>query len=738
MLAMQNRQSKNTSARVMSARYSIRQSAVGFLVVLFLSLAAVPSSANDRAKRESASPSAIGSGVVPSAKSVSLKAISKISDHIDDLVLAKLKENGIERNALADDEVFLRRIYLDVVGRIPTLEETKSFLNSKSKNKRANLIDELLDSYGFVSHQFNYWADVLRIQSRINKVVGQPYIDFVKDSLEANMPYDQFVVELLSAEGKMLAPESSAVGYYLRDLNMPEDNMSNTVRVFLGTRLECAQCHDHPFDKWTQRDYFEMVAFTGGINYGGGNFLGQLTKEERQKIQALRKESGEDFARMRRFLSTSQMGVYGSGTGLARLPEGFMGSDGEENEVVVGKTMFEKEVLVDAAPPKTRTSKSKKKRKNNRRQQFIPGAKEVGSRKAYAMWLTSEENPRFATTIANRLWKQAFGLALIEPVDVIEDNTEASNEELMAYLTEAMIELKFDRKQFLRAIYNSRSYQSVATAEDVSDPLTHAFNGPVVRRMSAEQIWDSLLALTVPDTDRRTSANPYPRLAKTNELIAAISNNEEGALDNLIEFSQNWKNKGKADGAMMASYKSKGREIKAEMKRMNKEIVKAQRARNTAKAKSLMLKRAEKMQTLKSELSRGKYARASELPSPAPAGHFLRQFGQSDRDQIENSNRDPAVPQVLSMMNGMIENQIVKDPNTVLMSNLLKMQGSQRGSREANEIDAINTVFLTMLNREATRKEQRQWRTDLKTDFKSGYGDLIWTLANSNEFIFLK
>jgi len=191
------------------------------------------------------------------------------------------------------------------------LEETKSFLDSKSKTKRGDLIDELLDSYGFVSHQFNFLADVLRVKTRSNKIVGQPYIDFIKDSLEANMPYDQFVVELLSAEGNMLGHESRAVGYYLRDLNMPEDNMSNTVRVFLGTRLECAQCHDHPFDKWTQRDYFEMVAFV------------EKFRED---------QSQEGYFRIRRYLSTSHLGVFGSGTGLARLPEGFMGSDGEEND----------------------------------------------------------------------------------------------------------------------------------------------------------------------------------------------------------------------------------------------------------------------------------------------------------------------------------------------------------------------------------------------------------------------
>ncbi len=706
-------------------------SLIGFFALVAVCLTSVQCYATNNSNAYTPSPKA-------SAKSVAREAIVKISDQIDDLVLAKLEEEGVKQNRLSSDEVFLRRIYLDVIGRIPTLEETMVFLNSKSKTKRADLIDELLDSYGFVSHQFNFYADLLRVQSRMNKVVGQPYIDFIKDSLEDNMPYDQFVVELLAAEGKMLSKESGAVGYYLRDLNMPEDNMSNTVRVFLGTRLECAQCHDHPFDKWTQRDYFEMVAFTGGINYGTGGFAKAFSKEDKRKIQKLREQSSESYFRIRRLLSASQMGVFGSGTGLARLPEGFMGSDGEENEIITAKTMFEKEALVDAVVPSQSTSKAKKRKlKKQRNKKNIPGAEEVGSRRAYAQWLTSSENPRFATTIANRLWKQAFGLALIEPVDVIEDHTEASNEDLMDYLTNVMIDLEFDRKQFLRAIYNSQTYQSVATASDVSDPLTHAFNGPIVRRMSAEQIWDSLLALTVPDIDHRVSGNDYSRRGEMNELVAALSNKEEGALDDLIEYGTSGSKGSQMANASKQAARKVGREMRSTMKSLNKAIQTARSKGNENAARALMLERAEKMQSLKSGISR-KFSRASEIESPAPAGHFLRQFGQSDREQIENSNSDPAVPQVLSMMNGMIEKQIVKDPNTVLMSNLLKMSKAASGRRGSDEIDAIDTLFLTMLNREPTRSEKRQWRSEVRSDFKSAYGDLIWTLANSNEFIFLK
>ena len=434
-----------------------------------------------------------------SANSVPRTTILEISDQIDSIVAAQLSSRNEKLNALSSDEIFLRRAYLDIIGRIPSIDETTRFLRSKSKDKRADLIDDLLDSYGHVSHQFNFYADLLRIKSRLpGNLDGISYIDFVKDSIEENKPYDQFVRELIASQGPNLKRGNGAVGYYLRDRNMPEDNMSNTIRIFLGTRLECAQCHDHPFDKWTQRQYFEMVAFTGGLQY--------RAKETAAKANQIRKafRSKDVPANQKpvfnRIGQTLSYGIEGSGTGLARLPENFLGEDGYDGEIVVGKTMFERKALVDAKIPK---NTSAVKSRNNAQQAGIRGAVPVNSRIAYSEWLTDADNPRFAKVIANRLWKTAFGVALIEPVDIIEDGTVASNPELMNYLTETMIDLKFDTKQFLRAIYNSKTYQAQAYKKDIIEVSKFNFNGPIVRRLSAEQIWDSLLTLTLSDIDQR-------------------------------------------------------------------------------------------------------------------------------------------------------------------------------------------------------------------------------------------
>ena len=314
----------------------------------------------------------LGLGASVTAKSHG--EILEVSRAIDELVLAKLKAKGQQPNSPASDEVFLRRIYLDIAGRIPTLDETRGFLDSKHKDKRAELIDSLLDSPGYVSHHFNFWADILRAKSRLRGGnPGQPYIDFIKESLADNTPYDQFVRELITASGPVLERGNGATGYYLRDFGMPEDNMANTIRVFLGTRLECAQCHDHPFDEWTQRDFYEMVAFTGGIRT-------RLQPGLESAAEVRRELRGDDVSpqlrqAVARLLRSLTYGVEGSGSGLARLPDTYQNEDGEPNEIVTAKTMFQHAPLVEVEVPAQQSRKKHRKRAGGGNNHRIPARK---------------------------------------------------------------------------------------------------------------------------------------------------------------------------------------------------------------------------------------------------------------------------------------------------------------------------------------------------------------------------
>ena len=169
--------------------------------------------------------------------------------------------------------------------------------------------------------------------------------------------------------------------------------------------------------------------------------------------------------------------------------------------------------------------------------------------------------------------------------------------------------------------------------------------------------------------------------------------------------------------------------MKAKQAEFQAKINAARRKRDHAAAKELMAQRAQVV--LKDRRKQGQFARASELSSPAPAKHFLREFGQSDREVIDNAITEPSVPQVLSMMNGLIEKSICRDRNSLLMQNVLQTENSQK---------CIETVFLSMLNREPNRQEVNAWRSDFDRAAKKQdtFADLIWTIANSNEFIFQK
>ena len=677
------------------------------------------------------------SGDRVSAKSLPFEQVTAISKKIDSLVDVKLKENNQLRNPPVDDATFLRRIYLDIAGRIPSYEETQAFLDSKKSNKRAVLIDELLDSYGRVSHQFNFWADLLRIKSKHRNVTGQPYIDYVKDSLESNKPYDQLVRELITAGGPLLQRDNGAVGYYLRDRQMPEDNMSNTIRVFLGTRLECAQCHDHPFDDWTQRQYFEMVAFTGGVAFKLPEFDSQHVADF-QKFKKSRELNKLDYdlrVAVKRIVEPMTYGIAGTGTGLTRLPENYMGDDGEDYDIVKAKTMFEGKTLVDPELPAPKSG-NRKRNSNKKKKHLVLGAKEIDSREAYAEWLTEPENPRFTMVMANRLWKQAMGMGLIEPVDDMTKHTRASNPELMAYLTATFEDLDYDMKQFQRALFNSRTYQSRAMREDILDPDKFYFNGPVVRRMAAEQIWDSLLTLVVSDVDRRSAPETrsrYGGLGKSGDIYEQYEELRELEPAEIIAKAKSlMASRGKGKNPQMDMMRRKKKDAQRasnEIKRLNKLIAKADRDGNKSEMASLIKQKNRLAEKLRNDPNLGsRFSRASEIQSPARPGHFLREFGQSDRETIDNAVGDPAVTQALSLMNGSLD-RVVNNPSTVLMQNVASAESEQ----------AIKIVFLSMLNRNPNANEIALWARDFESESKRVVlRDLIWTLANSNEFVFIK
>lgn len=692
------------------------------------------------------------------------------SAKIDALLATAQSEHGIEPNPPATDEVFLRRIYLDVIGRIPTADEAERFLQSTAADKRALLIDELLDSQGYANHYATYWADVLRINQKAGTYTRftMPYfLRYLRDALAENKPYDELVREMLTASGSTW--DNPAVGFYLRDADMPLDNMSNTVRIFLGTRIECAQCHDHPFDVWTQRDYYHLGAFTYGMNaMSGGRHISRPFVEYLKEQGVPREEIGklnDGYRPMWDRVLT--MTVVQLDT-LPELPHDYQYDDGKPGDVMEPQVPFGPRPRIDPDTPLA---------------------------VQYAQWVTSPENERFAQVVANRLWKRSFGVAVIEPLDELTDDSEPFIPELMEYLQKQIVAENFDMKSFLRMIFNTEAYQRTATVAEWTPGTPYYFPGPLLRRMTAEQAWDSLVALinenpeasdwqeevrlqllleerervgravcslTIEEkVDRarllaelRSSSDAHAKQLRQ-RLDAALLAGDQPSASRLARQHAHERHQyrnavrsvtisGTADGDIpplptavelglpkpreaISAFDNLEPDVRLEMERQAHERI---RTRLIARGINDPKQLGASVRAI-SHIERH-YIRAVYLPQPAAGDHFLRIFGQSDRETIENSSDEASLLQSLMLMNSDLLSKI-GDPHAVLGQHLAEVSSS--ADSPAKKID---TLYVAILSRRPTASETEMLLSTVEVRGEKAYADILFALLNSHEFLYVQ
>lgn len=581
--------------------------------------------------------------------------IKSASLWIDRAVGNRLIKNGVQPNKQTDDFVFVRRIYLDVVGRIPTDDEASSFLKNNDPEKRRKLIDKLLISDGYRSHLFNWMADLLRHRGKLRRSNFNHYERWLKDQIAQNSRWDEVVYKMLTAEGTLAS--SGPTGYLLRDPGMPLDNLSNTLNVFLSANVSCAQCHDHPLADWTQREFYELAAFFGATDVSDrdprkvGNRLklpdGSITKQDIASAVA------QNLAR-----------VHTKSSQTLKFPDDYAYSDVEPGSPVDPLLFIwdDEELTVEV------------------------DEKDPGNlRKNFAEWLTHKKNPRFAIAIANRLWKRFFGLGVQEPLEDLDDLTKASNPELLQLLGRVMVAADFDLREFQRVILNSKAYQAVSSVTPSSgDTEDYLFPGPVLRRMSAEQAWDSILALVL-----GSSLDDY-KVDRSNRVTRYDFPYEQMSPDEVREKVLLMKQNG--------YLKSNQRIVEADFVNGKRPV----------KMNDYFL------------------LRASELSQPAPENHFLRMFGQSSRDLVNDSSVEGSIPQALMLMNGGVQ-RLLYDRDARL-SKMLRRSGDFKS--------AVQFLFLSFFCRPPTPDEMNAIEQALAQGMKKE--DLSWALFNSTEFLFVQ
>lgn len=607
-----------------------------------------------------------------------------------------------------DNVIFVRRSYLEIVGRVPTAAECRSFLDSPREDKRDLLIDELLAAPGHSSRMFWFWADLLRVRTVLKgEIPGLPYINWLKQSIVDDKPYDEMVREMLTAEGPARMRGKGATGYFLRDRDMPESSTGNTLRALLGTRIECAQCHNHPFDAWTQRQFYEMTAFTGGITFQR-NLKGLPNTKELRQLRREVRASGSTLTPRAfvRFSTPFLTGVYGSGTGLTKLPVDYQYNDAGPDDWVVAHELFGNEATVEVELPAAESE--------------APDNQHVGSREVFANWMTSVENPLFTKTIVNRLWKRSFGKGLIEPVDDLRFDSVASNQELLLQLEELMIEVDYHVDEFLRVVYRTRAWQAERPAKDL-------------QRMSAEQAWDSVLTLVIDGIDETldpTGAQHAEKIYSEYEQVGASSVDElRDRVDHMalwmldpVEFMKRKRFAVKVAAEERQATNQQQPELMDALwrARRNGDYAAEQAAREKLLAYGIEPRRTPLQQRL---------ARASELGIPAPSGHFLRRFGQSNHDQINSSHSESSVPQALSLLNGILEEHHLQWQGSYLKRLMQEAESHQ---------ERIDTAYLAVLSRHPHADELELWLNDFNTDPEQATLDLLWILINSHEFLFVR
>lgn len=353
---------------------------------------------------------------------------------IDEQIFQQLRTLGLPPSGESSDGEFVRRITLGIAGRLPTLEETEAFLADSDPDKRAKKIDALLETTDYADFFASKWSGLLR-----NKVArGTEWVardsyafhDWIRSSLNANKPFDQFAGELVMASGKAI--ENPAVSWY-RVVQDQKEQMEDISQVFLGVRMKCAQCHHHPYERWSQDDYYAFAAFFSTV--------------ERKNT---RKLPEEDVV----FHNRKPAGMENPAT-KETLPPKLLG----------GEAALELPIEIDP-------------------------------RRELAAWLGTPDNPYFAKSVVNRYWKHFFGRGLVEPEDDIRPTNPATHPELLDALAESFIESDYDVKQLIRTICNSRTYQLSSAANEFNGDDEQNYARFYPRRLPAEVLLDSINDVT--------------------------------------------------------------------------------------------------------------------------------------------------------------------------------------------------------------------------------------------------
>ena len=706
---------------------------------------------------------------IPEKAPASLAAAAAVTDQI------LKQENAIAKGGVPplagviDDLAYLRRATLDLIGRIPTIAEISAFERESAGDRRAKLIDRLLDHPRFAERWTVFYADMLRVRSQQDG--GPQLLAYVNRSVAQGKPYDEMARELIATNGR---PENTpAAGFALGDAANPMALAGATAQIFLGVRVQCAECHDHPFDDWKQKEFYELAAYFGTIKRveQGKNIKRIYTTEGKEtavkwppeREQAPKRDGVApkfpfemvNYTTKPHFISrledrrkpdTAGLSAVAAKKALDELVDGF------SVKQALRDSKSEADVLAEA--------KAAAKQGDDGRSVYVQSE----DRKKLAAMITDPRNPYFARAFVNRVWAELVGRGFIEPLDDISAYNAIRHPQTLQFLAQEFIASGYDLRSLVKLTMLTETYQRghLAAGVSVADVARaeESFTATRARRMLGEVLFDSvsaaghLLTHKWPEganvrevkrqvrislapaamldaaEDKTTNQPAMMAMAKPGQAPAPYDLEKGATLDFEALLKPEKMKKGEDKFADVLTESKMDLEMN---KKMEDDAIEAVRQ---ARIRLLRSGNAERfrLETVSALVDDNpKFDTTLRMATPAPAAHFLRVFGQPARDNLgEFRDESPSLRQELMMLNGKATHEASRvgplEPVHALIS-----------GPNANAGKAVEFVYLEILTRRPTAEELSEARAVIAAgkDPADGLADLRWAMLNSHEFRYL-
>lgn len=706
---------------------------------------------------------------IPEKAPASLAAAAAVTDQI------LKQENAIAKGGVPplagviDDLAYLRRATLDLIGRIPTIAEISAFERESAGDRRAKLIDRLLDHPRFAERWTVFYADMLRVRSQQDG--GPQLLAYVNRSVAQGKPYDEMARELIATNGR---PENTpAAGFALGDAANPMALAGATAQIFLGVRVQCAECHDHPFDDWKQKEFYELAAYFGTIKRveQGKNIKRIYTTEGKEtavkwppeREQAPKRDGVApkfpfemvNYTTKPHFISRLEdrrkpdiagLSAVAAKKALDELVDGF------SVKQALRDSKSEADVLAEA--------KAAAKQGDDGRSVYVQSE----DRKKLAAMITDPRNPYFARAFVNRVWAELIGRGFIEPLDDISAYNAIRHPQTLQFLAQEFIASGYDLRSLVKLTMLTETYQRghLAAGVSVADVARaeESFTATRARRMLGEVLFDSVsaaghllnhkwpeganvrevkrqiriplatAAMLAAAEDKTTNQPAMMAMAKPGQAPAPYDLEKGANLDFEALLKPEKMKKGEDKFADVLTESKLDLEMN---KKMEDDAIEAVRQ---ARIRLLRSGNAERfrLETVSALVDDNpKFDTTLRMATPAPAAHFLRVFGQPARDNLgEFRDESPSLRQELMMLNGKATHEASRvgplEPVHALIA-----------GPNANAGKAVEFVYLEILTRRPTAEELSEARAVIAAgkDPADGLADLRWAMLNSHEFRYL-